>query len=148
MNANDARRRSTGSSAEVKDRERARVKMTPHVPKPDNSDDEDSIPSISGMKQTRYPTSSTGNDKVVFASFATMSFSAASASPRRLLFIGYENGLQIWDTTHLGEVREILNRRISGAVVGCSILPVPRPVVGSGSVKDDFANKRPLIGIM
>lgn len=83
----------------------------------------------------------------MFASFAFVSLSTTSP-PRRLLFVGYENGLQIWDTTHLGEVQEVLNRRLSGAVVGCDVLPSPPPRLGSGSVVDAYVDRRPLIGIV
>ncbi|KAI5120806.1 hypothetical protein M0805_002433 [Coniferiporia weirii] len=143
VSAKEARRRSTGNFAEARDRDRARLKMTPHAPKLSDSD-EDTMPPSAAPKHTRYPTSIVGSDKVVFASFAFLSFPSSPSSPRRLLFIGYENGLQIWDTTHLGEVREILNRRISGAVVACIVLPVPRP----GLTKDLYKDKRPLIGII
>lgn len=95
-----------------------------------------------------YPATAVGSDKVVFASFAALSYPSPSSTPRRLLFVGYENGLQIWDTTHLGEVREVLNRRISGAVVGCSVLPAPRTRIGRGSINDDFSPMRPLVGIV
>lgn len=147
VSAKEARRRSTGNFGERdRDRNRTRPKMTPQAPRPDDSD-EDIIPPTTAMKRTRYPSTSRGSDKVVFASFAFVSLSTTSP-PRRLLFVGYENGLQIWDTTHLGEVQEVLNRRLSGAVVGCDVLPSPPPRLGSGSVVDAYVDRRPLIGIV
>lgn len=121
--------------------------MTQAYSKSSESDGEDAMPPPTVAKHTRYPTSSANGDKVVFASFATLFYPSPSSSPRRLLVVGYENGLQIWDTTHLGEVREVLNRRISGAVAGCSVLPAPKPA-RSGSVRDVFASLRPLLGIV
>ncbi|OCB89007.1 hypothetical protein A7U60_g3814 [Sanghuangporus baumii] len=148
VNAKETRRRSTGNSGESRDRDRARLRMTPHSSKSSESDEEDDMPPPSVAKHTRYPTSSVGSDKVIFASFAALAFPSPSSPARRLLFVGYENGLQIWDTTHLGEVREVLNRRLSGAVVGCSVLPTPRSSSHRGSVEDRFAQLRPLLGIV
>ena len=61
---------------------------------------------------------------------------------RRLLFLGYSTGLQIWDCTNLGSVTEILN--LSGSdwerVKFAGVLPAP-----SFSKFDPFASQRPLI---
>lgn len=147
VNAKEARRRSTGTSGETKDRDRARLRMTPHASKSSESD-EDAMPPSTISEHTRYPTTSGGKDKVVFASFATLAYPSPSSPPRRLLFVGYENGLQIWDTTHLSEVRELLNRRMPGAVAACSILPTPRLPLRQDSVRDVYAPLRPLLGIV
>ena len=147
MSAKEARRRSTGNFGERdKEKNRTRQKMTPQAPKADDSEEEDILPQTSALRRTRYPSTSGGKDKIVFASFGSLSLSPA-ALPRRLLFIGYENGLQIWDTTHVGEVQEVLNRRLSGAVIGCDVLPAPRPSYGSEEV-DTYTDRRPLIGIV
>ena len=64
---------------------------------------------------------------------------------RRLLFLGYSSGLQIWDCTNLGSVSEILN--ISGSHIGrlvfAGVLPVSRSLNA-----DSFMSQRPLIGAM
>jgi hypothetical protein len=63
---------------------------------------------------------------------------------RRLLFLGYSMGLQIWDCTSLGSVSEILNLSDSdwGRVTFAGVLPAP-----SLSKVDPFASQRPLIGV-
>lgn len=65
---------------------------------------------------------------------------------RRLLFLGYRSGLQVWDCTNLGSVCEIVN--ISGGdawgqVTFAGVLPDPNP-----RVDKSLASKRPLIGVM
>jgi hypothetical protein len=61
---------------------------------------------------------------------------------RRLLFLGYSTGLQIWDCTNLASVTEILS--LSGSdwerVKFAGVLPAP-----SFSKFDPFASQRPLI---
>lgn len=149
--AKEARRRSTGNFGDTRDRDRARLRMTQAPSRSSESDEEDPVimpTSATTMKHIGYPSSNSGSkDKVVFSSFAVLEATALSAF-RRLLFVGYENGLQIWDISHLGEVREILNRRMSGAVVGCSVLPAPRIKARHPSLADEFAKQRPLIGIV
>lgn len=147
MSPREARRRSTGTSyAESRDRDRIHLNMTPN--RGNESDEEDPVRSGAVARHTRYPSTAISSDKVVFASFATLAGPSSTSPPRRLLFIGYENGLQIWETTHLGEVQELLNRRISGAVVECQLFPAPIPPVGRGVVADLFEHRRPLVGIM
>jgi len=61
---------------------------------------------------------------------------------RRLLFVSYSTGLQIWDCTNLGSVTEILN--LSGSDWECvkfaGVHPAP-----SFLKFDPFASQRPLI---
>jgi hypothetical protein len=64
---------------------------------------------------------------------------------RRLSFLGYSMGLQIWDCTSLGAVEEILN--LSGSDWRCVtfagvLSPLPQSKV------DPFASQRPLIGVV
>jgi hypothetical protein len=63
---------------------------------------------------------------------------------RRLLLLGYTSGLQVWDCTDLGTVKEIVNLSTGWGKVTCvRILPQP------ATTKDDaFAQHRPLLGIM
>ena len=64
---------------------------------------------------------------------------------RRLLFLGYSMGLQIWDCTNLGAVSEILNLSKSdwGRVAFAGVLHPPPP-----SQVDPFVSQRPLIGVV
>ena len=64
---------------------------------------------------------------------------------RRLLFLGYSIGLQIWDCTNLGSVSEILNLSSPewGHITFAGVLPAPPP-----SEVDPFVSQRPLIGTM
>lgn len=120
--------------------------MTPQSVRFDESEEEDVSPIIGTIRRVKYPSSApVEHDKIAFASFASLSMPGQSVTPRRLLFIGYENGLQIWDATHLGEVQEILNRKIAGAVVACHVLPSPQ--ISPKGEQDQFADQRPLIGI-
>lgn len=70
-------------------------------------------------------------------------------SPRWLI-IGYASGVQIWDTSNLSSVREVLNLHhgslhIQGRVLEASILPAS---TSSDGVVDEYATVRPLIGIL
>ncbi|OCH85153.1 hypothetical protein OBBRIDRAFT_798469 [Obba rivulosa] len=64
---------------------------------------------------------------------------------RRLLFLGFHTGLQVWDCTNLGSVFELLN--LTGpqwaTVEMAGILPHPHT-----STDDLFGEMRPLIGIL
>ena len=62
---------------------------------------------------------------------------------RRLLFLGYSKGLQIWDCTTLGVVEEMLNLSDWGCVTFAGVLCAP-----SQSKLDPFASQRPLIGVV
>lgn len=138
------RRRSTGMYA---DRDRSRLQMTHATSNFDESDDDNEVPPLNPMRQHGRPPKSFGTqDKIEFARFFNLCDNT-SLIPRRLLLIGYENGIQIWDTTNLGEVKEVLNRRIAGPVVFCGMLPTPRNPPSSYA-RDDYAERRPLIGIM
>lgn len=142
----ETRRRSTGTTyTDVRERDLARLNMTPSR---GTESDEEMRGVAMARHSMRYPSAAVGGDKIVFASFAMLEGVASAPHPTRLLFIGYENGLQIWETTHLGEVREVLNRRLAGAVVGCHLLPAPVPSTGRGIVADAFESRRPLVGIM
>lgn len=139
VSAKEGRRRSTGMFAD-----RERLQMTSATPNFDASDEDDPAPSTPVRRRVNTFASPQGRDKIECASFHSL---LMGSTLRRLLFIGYENGLQIWDTTNLGEVQEILNRRISGAVIHCGILPTPR-IHPSNPSFDAFSGKRPLVGIV
>ncbi|GJJ14825.1 hypothetical protein Clacol_009093 [Clathrus columnatus] len=69
-------------------------------------------------------------------------------SSSRWLVIVYASGVQIWDTSNLSSVREVVNLRndtmhIQGPVLNATILPAP-----SDDVSDQFTNTRPLIGVL
>jgi len=63
---------------------------------------------------------------------------------RRVLFLGYSSGFQMWDCTNLASVSEVLNLSAPswGHVTFAGALPPP--------VADDiqFSSLRPLIGLM
>lgn len=68
----------------------------------------------------------------------------------RWLVIGYASGVQIWDTSNLSSVREVLNLRngslhIHGRILHAAILPASSNLDG---VADELAPARPLIGIL
>lgn len=68
----------------------------------------------------------------------------------RWLVIAYASGVQIWDTSNLSSVREVLNLRngslhIRGRILHAAILPAPSNL---DDVADELAPARPLIGIL
>lgn len=82
---------------------------------------------------------------------------------RRLLFVGYTSGLQIWDCTNLESVHEVLN--LSGSISSTSSKPrsTSQPGFGQGwgrvryaavlptpssRDEDEFVDRRPLIGVV
>ena len=62
---------------------------------------------------------------------------------RRVLFLGYPSGFQMWDCTDLATVSEVLNLsgRSWGYVNFAGVLPSPL-------ADDGFTSLRPLIGVM
>jgi hypothetical protein len=68
-----------------------------------------------------------------------------SSLARRLLFLGYSMGLQIWDCSSLGSVSEILNLSGSdwGRIVFAGVLHAP-----SLSKVDPFMSQRLLMGMV
>lgn len=63
---------------------------------------------------------------------------------RRILFLGYPSGFQMWECTDLASVSEVLN--LSGPSWGFVTFAgvLPSPVADDGPL----ANLRPLIGIV
>lgn len=92
------------------------------------------------LPATSYPGAADG-DPILWSRWDEL---RAGSNARRLLFLGYSVGLQIWDCSCLGSVSEILN--LSGSDRGCissaGVLPAPP----SSSV-DPFVSQRPLIGM-
>ncbi|KAJ3553080.1 hypothetical protein NM688_g3809 [Phlebia brevispora] len=104
--------------------------------------DEDFPPSETQRPSlTTYPGTITG-EEIVCATFGELRDGDTS---RRLVMLGYQSGLQIWDCTNLGSVTEVLN--LSGSAWGrvevIEVLSNPR----SGNT-DEFRAKRPLIGFL
>ena len=85
-------------------------------------------------------------DTVTFTNFSSLGLPGHGAS--QLLFVGYRTGLQIWDTSNLGEVKELVNVRDIGTVLMADILPPPAESASAGCAPDDFVAERPLIGIV
>ncbi|KAL6303055.1 hypothetical protein BKA93DRAFT_917639 [Sparassis latifolia] len=96
---------------------------------------------------TRYPglaPDETRAEEVLWAGWDSLVEDDAE-KPRRLLILGYPSGLQIWDSTDLGAVSELLNlSRDWGAVVYAGVLPNPR----LSSKDDPMREKRPLLGVV
>ncbi|KZT13315.1 uncharacterized protein LAESUDRAFT_719678 [Laetiporus sulphureus 93-53] len=67
------------------------------------------------------------------------------AKLRRVLMLGYHNGLQVWDCSDLGSVTEILN--LSGDSWGSVELMKVLPSV-MNSTEDKFRRSRPLMGVL
>ncbi|EMD31859.1 hypothetical protein CERSUDRAFT_119431 [Gelatoporia subvermispora B] len=89
---------------------------------------------------SRYPAEKPP-EQVVWARWDTLELSGCS---KRLLFLGFRTGLQLWDCTNLGSVTELLN--LSGDWAGAtmaSVLPRPR-----SPENDAFGEMRPLIGVL
>lgn len=112
--------------------------MTPHPLGYDDSDDEEVRLSPVQSTRIRYPSTTIQPERILFSTF----FSLAS---RQLLMVGYESGVQLWDTTNLDRVHEVLNLRMAGAVVSGGALPTPPAMIGKTDV---FAEKRPLLGMV
>jgi uncharacterized protein YaeQ len=82
----------------------------------------------------------TDNERIVWATWDQI-------EGTRVLILAYGSGLQIWDTSNLNAVREILNLKTESLHVAGHIqcaLALPAPADGP----DDFVNARPLLGIM
>ena len=133
----DTRRHSTGYHVERK-KDLERLKMTPNPTGYDNSEHEDVNLSPLATTHIRYPSTSTQRERIIFSSF----FHVAS---RHCLMIGYETGAQLWDTTNLDRVHEVLNLRMTGTVVNGGPLPTPPAISGK---TDLFIEKRPLLGMV
>ncbi|KAG0698946.1 hypothetical protein DFH29DRAFT_1016474 [Suillus ampliporus] len=106
------------------------------------SEDEDSETTFSDQPLTTYPTAAEG-DSIMWSRWDTLIENNVSSS-RRILFLGYTAGLQIWDCTILGSVSEILNLTDYpfGSVTFASVLATPH------SRQRDSDSYRPLIGIV
>ncbi|KAI0059285.1 hypothetical protein BV25DRAFT_1961843 [Artomyces pyxidatus] len=101
----------------------------------DGQRESDTRPSLA-----RYPGSDEG-ERITWAKWANVS-AAAQRRERRLLFLGYISGLQIWDCTNLDSIVELLNLPNPdwGRIWSADVLPTP------SSSDDQFARARPLVG--
>ncbi|KAI0786532.1 hypothetical protein C8Q75DRAFT_278928 [Abortiporus biennis] len=81
-------------------------------------------------------------EEIIWAGWDELVIGSADAV-RRLLLVGYNTGLNIWDCTDLASVTELLNLSGSqwGAVHQAGILPTP-------SEDDELESIRPLVGIV
>ena len=108
------------------------------------SDEEEVVvdPARGALSNTSYPGVADG-DPVLWSRWDQLLDKNKLA--RRLLFLGYSMGLQIWDCTNLGAVSEILNLSKSdwGPVDFAGVLHPPPP-----SEVDPFVSQRPLIGMV
>lgn len=110
------------------------------------SDDEDENESAVSIERrtlsTTYPGVGEG-DMILWSKWDQLRVDFIHS--RRLLFLGYSSGLQIWDCTNLGSVSEVLNMSDSdlGRIEFAGVLAAS-PSFGT----DSFISQRPLIGIM
>ncbi|KAF8838160.1 hypothetical protein BDN67DRAFT_991441 [Paxillus ammoniavirescens] len=102
------------------------------------SEDEDVPPD--NLRLTAYPTVGEG-DTILWSRWDTLT--QRNSKPRRVLFLGYSSGFQMWDCTNLASISEILN--LSGPSLEhatfAGVLPPP-PVADD----DQLISLRPLIG--
>ncbi|KAI0051493.1 hypothetical protein FA95DRAFT_1534680 [Auriscalpium vulgare] len=89
---------------------------------------------------SRYPGSDQG-ESITWARWDTLNPGRA----RRLLFLGYRSGLQIWDCSQLDSITEVLNLPSTdwGHVWSAAILPPP-----STTLDDRFSRARPTVGVI
>lgn len=70
----------------------------------------------------------------------------------RVLFLIYKTGLQIWDTTNLATVKELMNLRVEsvGMRVGSvkRMVVFPEPSKAEEEEPDELAASRPVLGIL
>lgn len=92
------------------------------------------------LSATSYPGVGEG-DMILWSRWDELRVEATHS--KRLLFLGYSSGLQIWDCTCLGSVSEILN--ISGSNLGRIVFA---GVLPSSTLGADLISQRPLIGAM
>lgn len=99
--------------------------------------------SSSNASNTSYPGANNG-DAILWSRWDQL---RDGTGTRRLLFLGYSTGLQVWDCTKLGSVVEIFNLAGAGwgRVTFAGILPSPTPTTLRG---DPFVEQRPLIGLV
>ncbi|KAF9237016.1 hypothetical protein BU15DRAFT_88909 [Melanogaster broomeanus] len=104
------------------------------------SEDEDVAPE--NPRLTAYPTVGEG-DSILWSRWDSLA--QLNSKPRRVLFLGYSSGIQMWDCTNLASVSEVLNLSGPswGRVTFAGVLPPPSPA-------DDgqLINLRPLIGLI
>ncbi|KAG8218093.1 hypothetical protein J3R82DRAFT_3608 [Butyriboletus roseoflavus] len=90
---------------------------------------------------TEYPTVAEG-DNVLWSRWD--SIPQPNSKPRRVLFLGYSYGFQVWDCTNLASVSELLN--LSGPTWGRVTFAgvLPPPLADDGQL----ISLRPLIGVI
>ncbi|KAH0839378.1 hypothetical protein J3R83DRAFT_75 [Lanmaoa asiatica] len=90
---------------------------------------------------TGYPTVAEG-DNVLWSRWDSLP--QPSSKPRRVLFLGYSSGFQMWDCTNLASVSEVLNLSDPswGHVTFVGVLPPPLADDGQ------LTSLRPLIGVI
>ncbi|OJA20381.1 hypothetical protein AZE42_06676 [Rhizopogon vesiculosus] len=105
-------------------------------------EDEDGETTFQDQPLTTYPTAAEG-DPIMWSRWDTLIENGSRA--RRILFLGYTTGLQIWDCTILGSVSEILNLTDYpfGSVTFAAVLATPHTSRDHGSDSDE-----PLIGMI
>ncbi|KAG1733244.1 uncharacterized protein EDB91DRAFT_1149677 [Suillus paluster] len=106
------------------------------------SEDEDSETTFSDQPLTTYPTAAEG-DSIMWSRWDTLIENGSR--PRRILILGYTNGLQIWDCTILGSVSEILNLTDYpfGSIAFAGVLATPH-----SSRERDSDSSGSLIGVV
>ncbi|KAI9464881.1 hypothetical protein HD554DRAFT_2026168 [Boletus coccyginus] len=134
------RRRTRQSSGQLFSGARGSLVGSPEV-KPTVLGSEDGDVIHGNHRLTGYPTAAEG-DSVLWSRWDSLP--QPKSTTRRVLFLGYSSGFQMWDCTNLASVSEVLNLSAPswGHVTFAGALPPP--------VADDvqFSSLRPLIGII
>ncbi|KAG9309762.1 hypothetical protein JVU11DRAFT_10136 [Chiua virens] len=134
------RRRASQSQSQAVARTRGSLIDSPETQRTIlGSDDGDIVPGNHLL--TAYPTVAEG-DNVVWSHWDSLPQS--HSMPRRVLFLGYPSGFQMWDCTNLTSVSEVLNVSdpLWGHVIFAGVLPSPH--VDNGHL----TSLRPLIGVI
>ncbi|KIK97003.1 hypothetical protein PAXRUDRAFT_825396 [Paxillus rubicundulus Ve08.2h10] len=102
------------------------------------SEDEGAPPE--NLRLTAYPTVSEG-DTILWSRWDTLT--QHNSKPRRVLFLGYPSGFQMWDCTNLASISEVLNLHGPSWEHATFAGALPPPPVADD---DQLTSLRPLIG--
>ncbi|KAG8846851.1 hypothetical protein FRB96_001767 [Tulasnella sp. 330] len=102
------------------------------------------------------PESDGGPERIHWASYEDVALDSHRRQQSRLLLLGYDSSLQIWDVTDIDALREVLNVEVAslvpsatagGAWTVASAVPLPAPS-GRHHQDDEYESSRPLLAII